>query len=268
MRIQTLDGYFSRQTVYIVGTGPSLRCLDLDFLKSQRTIGINQCWKYFCPDFSVTVHPELVQEYEAAHRDPFGPRTRWIVKKKPPMVHLELDDDKYYVFNTSYEVKVVRERPLDTLFLGEGAQTTAMDAAARMGAAAIVLVGCDAASLEGDFHGHDQHVRWVGRKPDDQYRLYRESTASVRSELRKMGVPVMTLSPFIGLAAAAEDYRRLKGELGLNRLPTPKDISPKNWKPPKKKSQPQKSQPQKSQPQRTSAQQKLPPRTPPRRRPT
>lgn len=209
-------------TVYIVGTGPSLRCMPLDFLEGKYTIGLNQAWKHIRPTLSVTVHPELVVEYEKiVESNP----TRWVVKKKPPMDKLELDDPKYYVFGTSYDIECVKRRDPDTLYLGEGAQTTAMDLAARLGAKYIILVGCDAAALGGDFHAHDQHVRWLGLQPDDQYKLYRERTAEVRKVLRGMGVRVMTLSPFIGADSAQEDYARLRGELNLDKLPTPKDTS-------------------------------------------
>ena len=236
MRIQDIMKLFlpdQARTTYVVGTGPSLRCLPPDFFTDKFTIGLNQAYKRLRCHLSVTVHPELVQEYEANFKLGQSP-TRWVVKKKPPMAHLEIGDPRYYVFGTSYDLAAVRNRPKDTLYLGEGVQTCAMDLAARLGAKFIVLVGCDAACLEGDYHAHDQHVRWVGRTPEAQYKLYRDSTAAVRRQLRGMGVSVMTLSPFIGADAAAEDYRRLRGELGLYPLPPPKDISPKDWKPPKR----------------------------------
>ena len=222
MHIGKLYGKHKGQTVYIIGTGPSLRCLPMDFFAGQLTIGINQAWRHLKTTYSITVHPELVQEYEASTQKT---GTQWIVKKKPPMAHLKLDNPKYYVFHTSYDVQCVKTRPQDTLYLGEGAQTTAMDMAARMGAKFVCLVGCDAKRLGGDYHAHDQHVRFVGRTPEDQYRLYRESTADVRKVLRDLRVSVFTLSPFIGIDAGEEDYRRLCKELNLAALPEPKDTS-------------------------------------------
>ncbi len=224
------------RTIYIVGTGASLRCLDLGFFADKRVIGLNQAWRHLKTTWSITVHPELLPDYDAAAARPgFTHQTQWIVKKKPPRADLELNDPKYYVFGTSYDVETVRTRPKDTLYLGEGVQTTAMDLAARVGAATIILVGCDAKALGGDFHAHDQHVRWLGMKSTDQYALYRAKTAEVRTVLRSMGVGVMTLSPFIGTDAADEDYDRLRKELHLDSLPTPKDTSPYIRKPPKKR---------------------------------
>ncbi len=234
MRIQDLPKQLPSdfvRTTYIVGTGPSLRCTPPDVLHGKFVIGLNQAWRHVGCHLSITVHPELVTQYEVAKP---RSRTQWVVKKKPPMAHLTLDDPQYYVFGTTYDLNQVNKHPKDTLYLGEGVQTCAMDLAARLGAKHIVLVGCDACCLEGDYHGHDQHVRWVGRTPDEQYRLYRESTAAVRSELRQVGVSVMSLTPFIGANAAPEDYRRLKTELGLDPFPVPVDVSPPDWKPPKR----------------------------------
>lgn len=232
MRIQDIPRP-KTDTVYIVGTGPSLRCLPLDWFADKYTIGLNQAYKHLPTTLSVTVHPELVVEYRAV-TPPHPQRTQWVVKKKPPLENLEVTDPNYYVFRTNYDIQTVLARPEDTLYLGEGVQTTAMDLAARLGAKTIVLVGCDAKALGGDYHAHDQHVRWVGRKPADQYKMYRDSAAGVRQALRRFGVAVMTLSPFLGVDAGEEDYLRLRNELALDPLPAPKDISPKDWKPPKR----------------------------------
>lgn len=231
MRIEDIPRLPAGATAYVVGTGASLRCMPPGWAAGGFVIGVNQAWRHLRCDLSVTVHPELVLEYlgEAPARP-----TTWVVKKKPPLANLEPTDPHHYVFNTSYDVGTVARRPKGTLYLGEGAQTTAMDLAARLGAATIVLVGCDAKCLGGDYHAHDQHVRWVGRSPAEQYRLYREGTAAVRAALRPLGVAVLTLSPFIGVDAGDEDYARLRGELGLAPLPAPADVSPPGWKPPKR----------------------------------
>lgn len=224
-----IDSIYGGDEIYIVGTGPSLRVTPLSFLQGKYVVGLNQAWRHVKTTLNITVHPELVEESRKG-----GCESAWVIKKKPPMEFLELDDPEHYVFGTSYSIGAVTARPRDTLYLGEGVQSTAMDLAARIGAKTIYLVGCDAGSLDGDFHGHDQHVRWVGRDPNDQYKMYRDSTAEVREVLRGLGVSVLSLSPFIGVHGAKEDYARLKKVFGLERLPTPKDISPKDWKPPKR----------------------------------
>lgn len=223
MRIAALPPLGADKTVYIVGTGPSLRCTPLSFLRDKVTIGLNQAWRHLPLTYGLTVHPELMLDQ---HKSPLPSEMKWIIKRKPPFGTVDLDDPRFFCFDTSYDLKTVAEKTADTLYLGEGAQTTAMDLASRMGAKFVVLVGCDACSLAGDFHGHNQHVRWLGMKPDHQYRAYRETTAEVRRVLRGLGVEVLTLSPFIGAKSADEDYGRLKKELKLKPLPKPADVSP------------------------------------------
>ncbi len=231
MRIETLyDRLKGDNTVaFVVGTGPSMRCFPTHALKGAFVVGLNQAWRYVTPNLMLTAHPELYQEFAArpAPRPVAPPPVPWVIKKKPPMNDLSLDDPQHYVFHTSPEVKTVWERPKDTLYLGEGIQCTAIDLLARMGADTVILVGCDMTDLGGDFHGHDQHVRWLGMKPRDQYALYRKTTAKVRSAVRdRFGVNVLTLSPFVGLGHVEEDYGRLRSELKLKPLPKPKDVSP------------------------------------------
>ena len=212
-------------TAYIIGTGPSLRCMPLDWFRDKFTIGLNQAYKHLPCRYSITVHPELVAEYCELARTGIPHLTKWVVKKKAPMADLKLDDPNYYVFGTTYDLSEVAKRPKDTLYLGEGVQTCAMDLAFRLGLKYVVLVGCDAAALGGDYHAHDQHVRWLGLDPNDQYALYRDRTAQVRAVLRPLGLQVMSMNPFIGATGAQEDYERLCRELRLDKLPEPKDTS-------------------------------------------
>lgn len=227
MRIQQLYNQHPDRTIYIIGTGPSLRCLPMSFFENQITIGLNKAWKHLRTSYAITVHPELVLEWQQENKAKGlrGVSPQWIIKKKPPMADLSLDDPHHYVFGTDYSIKTITNRPKDTLYLGEGVQTTAMDMASRMGAKHIVLVGCDAGTIGGDFHAHDQHVKFLGMKPDDQFKLYRDTTAAVRAALRGFGVSVFSVSPFIGINAAEEDYARLTAELKLDKLPPPKDTS-------------------------------------------
>lgn len=232
MRIETLYGKLTGSPAFVVGTGPSMRMFPLAALKGAYLVGLNQAWKYSRQtgvkfQLNLTAHPELFLEYQKAVNWPVLGAAPWVIKKKPPMETLELDDTNHYVYLTRPDLKTVEERPADTLYLGEGIQCTAIDLLARMGANPIVLVGVDMNSLEGEFHGHDQHVRWLGQKPEEQYALYRKTAAKVRSTVRdRFGVNVLSMSPFLGTDCAREDYVRLKRELKLPPLPKPKDVSP------------------------------------------
>ena len=222
MRIEEFYNTHGRATIYIIGTGPSLRCMNKHFFLDEVTIGLNQSWKYFPTTYNITVHPELAIEQMKDSRI----KAQWFIKKKPPMENLEFSDKNIAVFNTTYDLQAVKIWPDDTLYLGEGVQTTAIDLASRMGARNIILVGCDGGSIAGDCHGHNQHVRWLGLDPEVQYKAYRDSTAEVREILRPRGISVYSLTPFISVVKPEEDYSRLVDVLKLEKLDQPKDVSP------------------------------------------
>jgi hypothetical protein len=185
--------------------------------------GLNQAYRHLSLTYSITVHPELVQE---SMKQPHPLETQWIVKKKPPMGHLELDDPNFYVFHTSeLDYKAAEEQREDVLFIGRGVMQTAMDMASRMGAKNVILVGVDMAETGGEHHAHDQHVRFHGWSPDDVYAEYRHHTGMMREVLRKKGVNVMSLSPFLGDVHGTEEHERLRKALNLPQLPRPKDTS-------------------------------------------
>lgn len=222
MRLAELTGKHKDATIYIVGTGPSMRVFPVDFLKDKITIGLNQAWRYLKLTYAITVHPELLADYNKAQ--PYN-STQWILKPKPPLQNITFNDPRYYVFGTATDIGCITRQQSDTLFLGRGVQQTAMHLAHLMGATTIVLVGVDMTDLGGDHHGHEQHVKFHGLEPSDVYAEYRKYTAKVRNVLLRKGVSVLTLTPFLGAVHGNEDYTRLRHELKLSRLPTPKDTS-------------------------------------------
>jgi hypothetical protein len=234
MRIQQLHNLLKGSPAFVVGTGPSLRVTDLSLLHNTGVyvIGLNQAYRHVRCHLCVTAHPELYQEYaKSKYADSIGRLERrvgrWVIKKKPPMADLSLDDERHFVFHTSEDWSLFTKPEDDTLFLGRGIQLTAMDLAARMGASHVILVGCDMTALAGEHHGHAQHVRFHGLPPPDVYREYYEWTRRGRTELRKRKppVPVYSLTPFLGLGHTNDDWRFLKAELGVGDLPPPEDTS-------------------------------------------
>lgn len=223
MRIEQLFDKHKNEDIYVVGTGPSLRVFPIAYLSDKITIGLNQAWKTLPTTYSISVHPELVVEYEKAKTKP---KTNWIVKQKNEFANKSFEDKTYYIFRTVDKDFSIFTKPVkDHLFIGRGVQQTAMNMAALMGAKNIILVGVDMTDVGGDHHGHDQHVKFHGLEPKDVYAEYRKYTALARRELKKININVLSLSPFIGSCDGSEDYLRLCVELGLPKLPKPKDTS-------------------------------------------
>jgi hypothetical protein len=213
----------------IVGTGPSMRLFDMTVIDEAFQIGLNQAWKVPGADLnlSITVHPELAQEYLAANKDHRLSSMDWVIKKKPPMQDLSFDDPDHYVFDTKEDFGLFEDLTItDTLFIGRGVHQTAMHLAALLGFNPIILVGCDMCSLGGEHHGHAQHVQFHGLAPKDVYAEYFAWTQKARDILwAKHRISVFTMSPFVGLGNVNADYRHQCQQRKLVPLPAPKDVS-------------------------------------------
>lgn len=222
------------EDIYIVGTGPSMQYFPCEFFKDRLTIGLNQAYRFAPMTYSITVHPELVLQYERMPKDdPHKNHTHWCIKAYKGPMHLTPQHPKYYVFQAGgpshgHDPSHIRDRVKNSLYQGRGVQQTAMNLAVHMGAKTIYLVGVDMCSLGENHHGVDQHTRFCGLDPDDVYLEYRLFTDHAREAIWDChGVPVLTLSPFIGLKHVEEDAARLRKQRGIESLPPAPDVEAK-----------------------------------------
>jgi hypothetical protein len=241
--IQELYNRHPGSTIYIVGTGTSLRVFPLDFLKDHITIGLNQSWKVVDTTYAITMMPKLnIPEFiegEAAH-----PGITWVTKPSKvkgqctaeEIAHAEAS---FYGFENNGKASltgldepsetgrvldwVLRPNP-DKLYLWTSISQSAMNLAANMGARNIVLVGCDNGAINGNHHAHDQHTMWKGEDPEVRYLQYYEGVAEVRAALRTRGINVLTMNPFVKVDAPALDFARIAGEIGTEQFIANKDI--------------------------------------------
>jgi hypothetical protein len=106
------------------------------------------------------------------------------------------------------------ERPTaDCLYLWSSISQTAVNLAANLGAKNIFLIGCDQTEILGNAHAHEKATRWKGVDPKLRYRQYFEGLTEVRSALRKRGVNLVSLTPFVGLGHIEDDFSQLCREL-------------------------------------------------------
>lgn len=238
-----LYGRHPGSDIYIVGTGTSLRVLPLDFLEGKITIGLNQAWKVVNTTYGITMMPRLnipnFIEGESAHHE-----TIWITKPSKVRDQCSADEqafaaEHFFAFENNGGVSMTGldepseagrvlawvEKPHPSkLYLWTSISQTAMNLAANMGAKNIILVGCDNGAIEDNHHAHDQHTMWKGESPDVRYMQYYEGVAEVRAELRKRGVNVVSLSPFVKVDDPGLDFRRLCEETGNKAFIPNKDI--------------------------------------------
>lgn len=243
--VQELYGRHRGETIYVVGSGASLRVFPTDFLADKITIGLNMAWKSAPVKYSITIHPELnIPEFIDGQES--RPEITWISSINKSMKKLTSEQFAYarryfYAFrrdgqvnssrylepsNTGRILDWVRQPTEDYLYVWSSIAQTAANLAANMGAKYIVLVGCDNCSLFDNYYAHKQHTLWQGSHPEDRYREYYEGMAEVRTALNERGVGLMSLTPFLGLNAYEQDFVRLCKELDQEPLITSRDISP------------------------------------------
>ncbi|WP_430434141.1 hypothetical protein [Methyloversatilis sp.] len=241
--IRELYGRHSNSDIYIVGTGTSLRVFPLELLEGKITIGLNQAWKVFETQYAITMMPRLnIPEFIDGEMR--RPDITWITK--PSKIGAQCTPDEiayaeqhFFGFENDGRASLTGlDEPSETgrvlewvlnphpekLYLWTSISQSAMNLAANMGARNIILVGCDNGAIGENHHAHDQHTMWKGESPDIRYMQYYEGVAEVRAALRKRGVNVVTMNPFVKIDGADMDFERLCAETGNAKFIHNQDI--------------------------------------------
>jgi len=229
--------------IYVVGTGPSIRVFPKSFFDGKILVGCNNAWKVAPVQYGVTIHPDLnIPEFVAGEKP--RPEIKWVVgyEKCKSLLNDEQfkhADANYYRFqyrgkpntqpphepsDSGRETKWVEQVTGDWLYIWSSVAQTAVNLAANMGAKNIIVVGCDNAPLGDNHHAHAQHTRWKGVDPQHRYLQYYEGLAEVRAALRKRGVNLVSLNPFLKLDMPEMEFSRLCTELDLPAVLKGKDL--------------------------------------------
>ena len=200
MKISDLWGKFENDTLYIVGTGPSVRYFDFSFLVGKFSLGLNLAYKLpgFQPTWSITIHPELIP----TSPQPLLEKGRWLTKIKGKSFPGSPIEKASYIFQNNHDVKDFSYCKNDwsqKLYVGRGIHTGALCFAAKAGFKTAVLIGCDFSEANGVHHGLDQHTQFHGLTPTQVYNEYYQNLVKLRSELFALyGLQILSLSPILG----------------------------------------------------------------------
>ena len=226
--VRSLYGRHQDETIYVVGSGASMRVFPADFLAGKVTIGLNMAWKAVPVTYGITIHPDLnIPEFMDGEEP--QPEITWITKLDKSRKFLETEQLahalEHFLFfrndgqaNTSNKSEPsnagrildwVKKPTDDYLYVWSSIAQPAVNLAANMGAKHIVMVGCDNCDILGNHHGHKQHTRWLLSHPNDRYREYYEGMLEVREALVDRGVDLVSVTPFLGLNNYEEDFVRL-----------------------------------------------------------
>ena len=226
MNISSLYKNHNRETIWIIGSGPTLRLFDSNFFRDKITIGLNKahyCFQYNLT-YNITIHPELIPRH-------FIPaQMTWITKRKDWLVNpSEEENKKVFWFKNNVDVtdfSFVTSTD-NNLYVGRGIHTAAMVLAAKMGASTVILVGCDFGKINDQHHAIPQNVRFHGLPHKIVYCEYYKNACIVRAMIRQhFGTETYTLNPMLGNGQYCdEDFSTLLTEKNLTLLPDPKDDS-------------------------------------------
>ena len=195
--ILSLENKHLGEDIYILAAGKSVDFYPKNFLDDRIVIGVNHTWKMF--DVTYSVFKEMDGK----------PNVPLIMPKHSHGLSATPLNEADYIFehnhNECAEIKFDGVHPYgEKIIVSWSSITSAIHLAAFMGARAVFLIGHDCATLdnyqiaEGYYNGarpataSGDYPIWVGK--------IAPQTAIVRDWLLKeYGVPLISLSPFIGL---------------------------------------------------------------------
>lgn len=215
------------ETIYIMASGKSIDFLDSKFFVNKITIGINQCYKKYVPNYLVRKEHTLLKEildltlntihfvtkgncgddYINQSNNKFSDNLTKLLEEHK-CVLVDHDENKY----------IIKELPSDNkLVVSRSTITTAIHLAAYMGAKYIILVGHDCGTLDGEpnFIGyHDDSTYSIAHgneEPKEKYKLWlkeiEEQTIIVKQLLKeKYGCEIYSLNPFINFGLEGHKY--------------------------------------------------------------
>lgn len=205
--VTDLKDIYSGQTLYVLGSGPSLDYYPPDFFRDRPAIGCNSVYTRFPVRFTVAKELPLegLRASAAAAAFPVVSRHSYGNKNYPPPVR-DLDT-LHYVFDhppnrhTGADWEVIGT---DQIIVSYSTITSAIHLAAYMGAKTIFLCGCEAGTLDGQIN----FTGYPGTPPPDKEAWYRDwlpqiraQTITLRDKLQHVyGCHIMTISPFVNFA--------------------------------------------------------------------
>lgn len=233
-------------TIYIIGTGPSLRLFSPEFFLDKFTIGLNKAWQFFPetqpgPTLSITIHPNCIPT------DLDKSKTKWITKVKKSEKNWQIHEEKgnikqFYLFENEDNIELLkspaktadlsnRSRLGARLYCGRGIHSAAMHLASILGGnpgqqMAILLVGCDFWNLGGDHSYSNDNIQPHQYLISEVQKEYYYYSVLCRELLEKTyNVRFLSLSPLLGECMREQDYERQLKQQGLKSFPAPKIVN-------------------------------------------
>jgi hypothetical protein len=213
--ITELRDHHRGEDIYVVASGPSMDFVDPEFFANKVSIGLNDTYDHFPTTY-------LVRKEAAGAQEALESGIPLIVSEHDrgnPLRARTLLRGSYFRFGHGFNLD---GGPIDLDVVGTDRMvvswstiTSAINVAAYMGAANIVLCGHDCGRLDGRSNYTGYHDGKFVEIPfdDDTYRNWlaqiEQQTITVRERIREVyGARIYSLNPFVNLGCEGHRYER------------------------------------------------------------
>lgn len=215
----TVPGPFRGQDIYIIGTGPSMTVFPLDWLRGKTCVLLNDAQKHLPGLGPIAFSNNL--KFLAGCGLPYQivkGRLRFDPDPERDDNHCPWDDPGRYVFSyrerpwdavSHHDLSTLWKEPCHYWNTRRGSVSIfAVQFALLAGAKSITLVGCDSCEL-------GPNAEYIAGKKATavrhDYDAYAAGLMTLNREAReRFRVPMMTLSPFMGLSRERQQYQEMR----------------------------------------------------------
>ncbi len=217
-------------SIDIIGLAPSINFYNNN--SNNDKVSLNQSWKFIKCDYLITIHPEEAltnyNNYVNLPKIIFVGYEKWIrfVDKLDDKENIELHEalmkrEIYYFKYRLQKENFLRFDPSNAgrnlmlinfrgnyLYVWSSISQTAMHLSYYLGYKFINLVGCESISFKysDNITGKD---RWNGVPKEYRMNQYIQGNMDIAHELRKRGIVINTLTPFVGLNLFEKQLEKL-----------------------------------------------------------
>ncbi len=216
--ITELKNKHKGQDIYVLGAGASMNYIDPKFFDNKITVGVNMMYQIFPCTYIVKIHNEESQKVIDAE-------VTLIISKLDGGLRdiLNQFNGNYYVFkhmkNMGGSLSITPLEATDSLKVGASTIHSAIHFAYFLGAANIILCGCDCGMLDNvpyvNGYYNETSIKRLSFKVEEDYEFFlltERQTLNLANLIRDKGVSVYSLNPFINLGLENHAFtRRLTG---------------------------------------------------------
>lgn len=221
-QFNTLKNVHTNSDIYVIASGKSLDFIQTSFFDGKITIGVNQIYKKLRTNYLVYKDPKLLNIAVKSGAKVLISKHRYGNTRLPLNVIPNVASSIYvYPHNCNTDVGIIDESDWrNKLIVSKSTITTAMHAAAYMGARNIMIVGHDCGLID-DCANFDKYYETISDTPWKKWDEYSKWLLTIEKQTivtkklltQKYGCNIVSINPFVNYNLEGHKYR---GENTIN----------------------------------------------------